>query len=138
MAVIESSWAKGGGVDDRLEIYGTRGTPAPIWYSADASPTWSCGRIRRGAEKAGSNEGLELSRFDDLWNGGYLQEMRYFVDCILRDEPAWLDGRVGTERARSDYAAYRSAGTGATVRFLSVCRRNQAADRPLDRSRRVL
>lgn len=39
MAVIESSWAKGGGVDDRLEIYGTKGhTRADLVFGTRCRP----------------------------------------------------------------------------------------------------
>lgn len=117
MAVIESSWAKGGGVDDRLEIYGTKGHTRADLVFGNSLPTWSTEGYANGAEKAGATIGWSYPGFDDLWNGGYVQEMRYFVDCIRRDEPAWLNGRVGRSALETIYAAYRSAGIGATVRL---------------------
>ena len=43
--------------------------------------------------------------------------MRYFIECIAKDEPAWLNGHVGRDALEVIYAAYRSAGIGATVRL---------------------
>ncbi len=117
MAVIESSWAKGGGVDDRLEIYGTKGHTRADLVFGNALPTWSSVGYVDAAEKAGATTGWSYPGYDDLWNGGYLQEMRYFIDCIARDEPAWLNGEVGRDALEVIYAAYRSAGIGATVRL---------------------
>jgi predicted dehydrogenase len=117
MAVIESSWAKGGGVDDRLEIYGTKGHTRADLVFGNALPTWSTEGYADAAEKAGSTKGWSYPGFDDLWNGGYVQEMRYFVECVKRDEPSWLNGQVGRSALEVIYAAYRSAGIGATVRL---------------------
>ena len=52
------------------------------------------------------------------------------VDCIMSDEPAWLDGRVGRSALEAVYAAYRSAGIGATVRL--PFRVPQGTKRPID------
>lgn len=130
MAVIESSWAKGGGQDDRLELYGTDGHTRADLAFGNALPTWSSiGYAERG-EIPESTRGWSFSGYDELWNRGYVQEMRYFVDCIAQDEPAWLDGRIGRNALEVVYAAYRSARVGATVRL--PFRVPQGIERPID------
>ncbi len=130
MAVIESSWAKGGGFDDRLEVYGTSGHTRADLSFGNALPTWSSTGYSAGAQTDQATQGWSFAGFDDLWNRGYLQEMRYFVECIARNEPAWLDGRTGRDALEVVYAAYRSARIGATVRL--PFRVPRGIERPID------
>lgn len=130
MAVIESSWAKGGGVDERLELYGTKGHTRADLMFGNALPTWSSVGDTKSAEKANSTQNWSYPGFDELWNGGYLQEMRYFIDCIAQDEPVWSNGQVGRDALEIIYAAYRSARIGATVRL--PFRAPRGSERPID------
>lgn len=130
MAVIESSWAKGGGVDDRLEVYGTGGHTRADLIIGNALPAWSATGAVNTPEIAGVEPGWSFVDVDDLWNRGHAQVMRYFVDCLERDEPAWLDGQTGRDALAVVYAAYRSAGAGQTVRL--PFRVPRGIERPID------
>ena len=124
MAVIESSWAKGGGVDDRLEIYGTKGHTRADLVFGNALADLVVGGICTPAPRKPDRPRVgAIPGFDDLWNGGYLQEMRYFVDCILRDEPAWIDGRVGRMRSKRSMRPIVQPASAPPCGFLSVCRK---------------
>ena len=130
MAVVESSWAKGGGFDDRLELYGTEGHTRADLEFGNALPTWSSAGYADGSAGAETTRGWSFPGHDELWNHGYLQQMRYLVDCVVRDEPAWLDGQVGRNALEVIYAAYRSARIGATVRL--PFRVPRGIERPID------
>jgi predicted dehydrogenase len=50
--------------------------------------------------------------------GGYFNELRYFIDCLERDEhPAIATPAQGAESVRTVLAEIRSAATGRTVRL---------------------
>jgi predicted dehydrogenase len=117
MAVIENSWAKGGGMDDRAEIYGTKGHTRADLIRGNSLVTYSDVGYGYAVEKASATTGWTFTVYEEIWNYGFPQEMQYFVDCVQRDEPSFLTGVDGRAALEAIYAAYRSAGSGATVRL---------------------
>lgn len=117
MAVLESSWAKGGGVDDRLEICGTHGhTRADLLHGSALMTFSETGYAQENAE-TGRATGWSYTGFDEIWNCGFPQMLQYFVDCVQRDERSILSGVDGRIALESVSAAYQSASSGATVRL---------------------
>lgn len=117
MAVIENSWAKGGGMDDCAEIYGTKGHTRADLIRGNSLITYSDVGYGYAVEKADSTTGWTFTVYEEIWNYGFPQEMQYFVDCVQRDEPSFITGEDGRVALEAIYAAYRSAGTGTTVRL---------------------
>jgi myo-inositol 2-dehydrogenase/D-chiro-inositol 1-dehydrogenase len=115
MAVIESSWAKGGGIDDRAEIYGTKGHTRADLMRGSALITYSETGYDYAVEKAPITRGWSYTIFEESWNYGFPQEMKYFVDCVQKDEKSMLTGEDGRAALEAIYAAYHSAGSGRTV-----------------------
>lgn len=116
MAVIEDSWAKGGGVDDRAEICGTKGHTRADLIRGNSLITYSDVGYDQAVERAGGTVGWSFTAYEEIWNAGYPQAMQYFIDCVQRDEPSFLTGVDGRIALEAIYAAYRSAGTGRTAR----------------------
>lgn len=117
MAVIENSWAKGGGMDDRAEIYGTKGHTRADLIRGNALVTYSDVGYDDAVEKARATTGWTYTTFEEAWNAGFPQEMQYFIDCVHHDEPSFITGIDGRTALEVIYAAYRSARIGATVRL---------------------
>ncbi len=117
MAVIENSWAKGGGMDDRAEIYGTKGHTRADLIRGNSLVTYSDVGYGYAVEKADSTTGWTYTIYEEIWNYGFPQEMQYFIDCVQRDEPSFITGVDGRIALEAIYAAYRSAGIGRTVRL---------------------
>lgn len=115
MAIIEDSWAKGGGMDDQAEIYGSKGHTRADLIRGSSLITYSEVGYGYAVEKADSTSGWTFTVFEELWNYGFLQEMHYFIDCIQRDEPSMITGEDGRAVLEAILAAYQSAGTGRTV-----------------------
>jgi predicted dehydrogenase len=115
MAVIEDSWAKGGGMDDQAAIYGTRGHTKADLIRGSSLTTYSEAGYGYAVEKAGLTTGWTFTVFEELWNYGFPQEMQYFVDCIQKGEPSSITGEDGRAALEAIYAAYHSAGTGQAV-----------------------
>lgn len=115
MAIIEESWARQGGMDDRAEIYGSEGVTYADLLHGNALETYSAKGYGYAVEKAATTQGWTFTAFEELWNYGFPQEMQHFIDCIHdRSTPAVTahDGRAVLEIIQ---AAYASAGSGARV-----------------------
>jgi predicted dehydrogenase len=115
MAVIEDSWAKGGGMDDRAEIYGTKGHTRADLIRGNSLTTYSEAGYGYAVEKAGLTTGWTFTVFEELWNYGFPQEMQYFIDCVQNGTPSFITGEDGRAALEAIYAAYHSAGTGQAV-----------------------
>ena len=115
IGLCENSWAKGGGVDDRAEIYGSKGNTRADLLRGSSLTTYSDVGYGYAVEKAETTVGWTFTMFDESWNYGFPQEMQHFVDCVARDEPPLVTGEDGRAVLEAIYAAYLSAGTGRAV-----------------------
>jgi myo-inositol 2-dehydrogenase / D-chiro-inositol 1-dehydrogenase len=115
LGLVETSWAKRGGMDDRVEIYGDAGVTYANLHMGNALPTYSETGYGYAVEKAPSTKGWSWPVFDELWNYGSPQEMRHFARCVRgRDEPQ-ATGEDGLVVMEALYAGYASAGEGRKV-----------------------
>ncbi|MGE5647375.1 MAG: Gfo/Idh/MocA family protein [Acidobacteriota bacterium] len=127
--LVENSWARRGGMDDRIEVYGSGGVTYGNLHMGNALPTYSEEGYGYAVEKAPSTKGWSYPVFDELWNYGTPQEMTHFARCVRgREQPVATgeDGRVVMEAL---YAGYASAGEG---RRIDLPFRPQGVKKPID------
>jgi predicted dehydrogenase len=117
MAIAENSWAKPGGVDDRCEIYGSKGHTRADLLRGSALVTYSDAGYGYAVEKAGTTKGWTFTMFEEVWNYGFPQEMRHFADCVRGLAEPIETGEDGREVLRIMLAAYQSAGEGRRIAF---------------------
>jgi predicted dehydrogenase len=117
VAMIENSWAKGGGVDDRCEVYGKKGHTRADLLRGSSLLTYSEEGYGYAVEKAGATKGYTFTMFEENWNYGFPQEMQHFVNCVLGKEECIVTGEDGREVLKIMYAAYQSAGEGRKITF---------------------
>ncbi len=115
IAVIEDSWAKHGGMDDRIELYGTEGVVYCDLLRGSSMETYSAKGYGYAVEKAGETRGWTFTVFEESHIYGFPHEMRHFVRCILNDETPMETGEDGRATLEIIYAAYESAGTGKRI-----------------------
>jgi predicted dehydrogenase len=115
IGLAENSWAKGGGVDDRAEIYGSRGNTRADLLRGSSLTTYSDTGYGYAVEKAESTVGWTFTMYEESWNYGFPQEMQHFTDCVQRDEQSLVTAEDGKAVLEAIYAAYLSAGTGKAV-----------------------
>lgn len=115
LAYCENSWAKGGGVDDRVEIYGTKGHTRADLLRGNALTTYSDAGYGYAVEKAASTKGWTFTMFEETWNYGFPQEMQHFVDCVRGEAKPLETGEDGREVLKIMLAAYQSAGEGRKI-----------------------
>lgn len=127
-AVIENSWSRLGGMDDRIEIYGEGGLTMANLLMGNALPTFSKYGFGYAVEKAPTTTGWTYPVFDELWNYGLPQEVRHFARAIRGVEAPVCTGEDGRTVLAAIYAAYASAGLGRKV-FLPY---EPTTKRPID------
>jgi predicted dehydrogenase len=112
---VEDSWARRGGMDDRIEIYGADGVTYGNLHMGNALPTFSENGYGYAVEKAPSTKGWTYPVFEELWNYGFPQEMEHFARCVRGEEEPDATGEDGRVVQEILLAGYQSAGTGAKV-----------------------
>jgi predicted dehydrogenase len=115
IALIEESWARLGGMDDRAEIYGTQGVTYADLLHGNALETYSEVGYGYAVEKAPTTKGWTFTMFEEIWNYGFPQEMQHFVDCIRYNRAAAVTGEDGKAVLEIILAAYASAGTDKKI-----------------------
>ncbi|RJO68109.1 MAG: gfo/Idh/MocA family oxidoreductase [Myxococcales bacterium] len=120
LAHVESSWALQGGMASRAEAYGTKGViygdllqgMGLACFTPDGYPEMPGNRALVGGPAAC---GWTVPDYEWLWNNGYPQEMRDFLDCIRTGGTPIESAQDGLEVLEIMLAAYHSAGTGKRV-----------------------
>jgi predicted dehydrogenase len=117
MAVLENSWARTGGIDDRCEIYGSQGNTRADLIQGNALITHSKVGYGYAVEKADTTQGWTFTGFDEEWNYGFPQEVQHFIHVVMGREQPIETGADGMEVLKIIYAAYQSAGEGREIVF---------------------
>jgi predicted dehydrogenase len=115
IGLAEDSWAKPGGMDDRIEVYGTGGYIEADLFRGNAALTYSDRGYGYALEKAGSTKGWTFTMFEEVFNQGYPHELQHFVQCVRADTTPLVTGEDGRAVLEMLYAAYASARTGEKV-----------------------
>lgn len=113
--IAENSWAKHGGMDDRVEIHGTGGVVYADLFMGSSALTYSEKGYGYALEKAGSTKGWTFTMFEEAFNQGYPQELKHFIECVREDKPPLVTGEDGRAVMEMMCAAYESARTGRKV-----------------------
>jgi predicted dehydrogenase len=114
-AVAENSWARHGGMDDRIEIYGDKGVIYADLFKGNSSLTYSIDGYDYASEKAGSTKGWTFTIFEEVFNQGYPHELKHFISCVREGKSPFVTGEDGRAVLELIYAAYESARTGTKV-----------------------
>lgn len=114
-AIAEDSWAKHGGMDDRIEVYGTKGVSYADLFRGNSALTYSTEGYDYSMEKAGSTQGWTFTVYEEAFNQGYPQELSHFIDCVRNEKQPLVTGEDGLAVLEMVYAAYASAKQGRKV-----------------------
>jgi predicted dehydrogenase len=115
IAVIEDSWVKHGGMDDRVEIFGTEGAIYCDLLHGSSMETYSLKGYGYAMEKASETRGWTFTAFEESHIYGFPHEMRHFTQCVLNNEAPRETGEDGVAVLEIIYAAYESAGIGKRI-----------------------
>jgi predicted dehydrogenase len=115
MAMIEDSWARRGGMDDRIEVFGSAGCSYANLHMGNSLPTYSEVGYGYAVEKAPTTKGWTYPVFEELWNYGTPQELAHFARCARGQETPQSTGEDGLVVMHALYAGYASAGEGRKI-----------------------
>ena len=115
IGVVENSWAKHGGMEDRVEVCGTGGVIYADLFMGNSALTYSEHGYGYAMEKAGSTRGWTFTIFEEAFNQGYPQELHHFIECVRTGTPPLTTGEEGLAVLELICAAYQSARTGQRV-----------------------
>jgi predicted dehydrogenase len=115
IGVAETSWAKPGGMEDRVEVAGTGGIIYADLFMGNSALTYSEQGYGYAMEKAGSTQGWTFAIFEEAFNQGYPQELQHFMRCVRQNLQPVSTGEDGRAVLELMNAAYESARTGCKV-----------------------
>ncbi|MCD6378137.1 MAG: Gfo/Idh/MocA family oxidoreductase [Planctomycetes bacterium] len=116
-ALVEGNYITVGGMDDVVDIYGTDGRIIVNLTFGSCLDVYSRKGYGYAIEKADFTYGWTKPAVDEFFNLGYVEELRYFVDCVLNDTaPKFgVDGESGLLAMKVVEAMYKSAEEGKTI-----------------------
>ena len=115
IGVAENSWAKLGGMEDRVEVAGTGGVIFADLFMGSSALTYSEKGYGYAMEKAATTQGWTFTMFEEAFNQGYPHELKHFIDCVRDDTQPVVTGEDGRAVLELMYAAYHSARIGQKV-----------------------
>jgi myo-inositol 2-dehydrogenase / D-chiro-inositol 1-dehydrogenase len=113
--VVENSWAKHGGMDDKSEVHGTGGVIYADLFMGNAAIAYSKHGFGYAMEKADTTMGWSFPIFEEAFNQGYPHELKHFIECVQQDKEPVVTGEDGRAVLEIIYAAYASAGQGKKI-----------------------
>jgi predicted dehydrogenase len=115
IGIVENSWAKLGGMEDRVEVCGSGGVVYADLFMGNSALTYSERGYGYAMEKAGSTQGWSFTTFEEAFNQGYPQELQHFIACVRDDLTPVTTGEDGRAVLEMLNAAYYSARVGQKV-----------------------
>jgi predicted dehydrogenase len=116
VAVAEASWARPGGLDSRVEVYGSEGQTSADAARGSALATFSGpGFAYATGEDEPEARGWGWAPLEEAWRDGFPQEMAHFVACVREGRRPALSGEDGRGVLEIVCAAYQSARSGQRV-----------------------
>jgi myo-inositol 2-dehydrogenase / D-chiro-inositol 1-dehydrogenase len=117
VGLIENSWARRGGMDDRVEVFGSEGLTYANLHMGNSLPTYSEKGYGYAVEKAPTTTGWTYPVFEELWNYGTPQELTHFARCVRGKEIPKVTGEDGLTVMHALVAGYASAGEGRKIKM---------------------
>ncbi len=114
---VEGNYITQGGMDDKVEIYGTKGTLKVDLTFGSPIDCYAREGINYSIEKTDHNLGWTRPAVDEFYNLGYVPELKYFVDCVRDKEKLFygIDGKAGLACLEIIQAFYKSNEEGKTI-----------------------
>ncbi len=116
-ALVEGNYITVGGMDDKVEIYGSEGVIKADLTFGSCLDVYSRPGYSYSMEKADNTLGWTRPAVDEFYNLGYVDELAYAVDCVRKDEgPMYgVSGAAGHACVGIVEAMYASAREGKAV-----------------------
>jgi len=116
-AFVEGNYITVGGMDDKVEIYGTEGVLKVDLTFGSPLDCYSREGISYSIEKTDHNIGWTRPAVDEFLNLGYVPELKHFTDCVMGKQKLFygVNGRAGIAGVGLVRAFYDSNEKGKTI-----------------------
>lgn len=116
-ALMEANYVTMGGMEDTIDIYGTEGRMHIDLTFSSPIKCYSIPGLSYTVEKAEITTGWSRPAVDEKFNLGYVDEIRHFMECCLKNQDAkiGLRGIDGLEALRVVNLIYKSAKEGIKI-----------------------
>lgn len=115
VGLVDASWAAPGGIDERLEVLGTKGSVVADLARGQALLVYTDTGVGYGVEKAASTTGWTFVAHEEARTWGWFGEMSHVVDCIEGRATPEVTGDDGRAVLEVVMAAYEAAARRAEV-----------------------
>ena len=114
---VEGNYITCGGMDDRVEIYGSEGNIHVDLTKGSPLSVYSRPGFEYAIEKADYTHGWTQPAVDEFLSLGYVNEIAQFVDCVQNDKPPpkGTSGMDGIKALAVTSAIYESAEKGRLI-----------------------
>ncbi len=118
-AFVEANYITHGGMDDKVEIYGTDGNIHIDLTKGSPIDVYSRYGYGYALEKTDFTHGWTKPAVDEFLSLGYVKEIEHFIDCAINDkEPnVGTRGEDGLKALEAVLAIYKSAESGKLVKL---------------------
>lgn len=118
-AFVEGNYITCGGMDDKVEIYGTEGNIHVDLTMGSPLTVYSRKGIQYAIEKADFTHGWTRPAVDEFLSLGYVGEIAHFVNCIKTGQVSQpgTRGTDGINALQTVLAIYQSAESGCRVKI---------------------
>jgi len=116
-AFVEGNYITVGGMDDKIEIYGSEGRLSVDMTLSSPIQLYSRPGVPYVIEKTDNTLGWTRPAVDEFYNLGYVHELAAFVECVRTgtDQPWGCSAEAGLACIEIIGAMYESSRTGKTV-----------------------
>jgi predicted dehydrogenase len=116
-ALLEANYLTMGGMEDVIDIYGTKGCLHLDLTFSSAINCYSIPGLSYTVEKAEITTGWSKPAVDEKFNLGYVNEIRHFMECCRdgKDAKVGLRGIDGLEALKVVNMIYKSAREGIRI-----------------------
>ena len=118
-ALVEGNYITFGGMDDRIEIYGSKGNIKINLTQGSPISVYSPNGYTYAIEKADTTKGWTFPAVDEERSLGYQDEIAYFVNCVREDREIMrgVRGEDGWQALKVISAIYESSKSGRAVKL---------------------
>ena len=129
---VEGNYITHGGMDDVIEIYGTKGVMKIDMTFGSPMRVYSQPGFEYAIEKAETSKGWTRPAVDEEANLGYVSEIAHFIDCVRFDrEPGFgMRAEDGAAVLQATLAVYESAAKGKTIKLKPLFGKTAGKTRP--------
>jgi myo-inositol 2-dehydrogenase/D-chiro-inositol 1-dehydrogenase len=115
-ALLEANYVTSGGMEDVIDIYGSKGCLHVDLTFSSAISCYSVPGLQYTVEKAEVTTGWSKPAVDEKYNLGYVGEIRHFMECCRKGDDAkpGLRGIDGLEALKVVNYIYESARNGVS------------------------